>query len=273
MRNSINDYLYLFEDAISEISDNIIINELKHTDTFLTKPFKYMKNEKIKLYHFSNAKLSKITPRGVNVGNKLNRKIQKSIWWTEHKDEWTLPIQSFLKYNYRPDWGLEVFWDAKNIGRRKPNEDGTISIGVLMSKEFYDRNKHELEKFKSYRYEKTFNIRDVGRGTEPSVPEWTSEEEVSPDKVDECTFNDLIKNKTIIITNRETVKDAVDYHSELSRSKKSSIVFPYMINYNVEWWKYNEEKYHRIRKDAEKEMNAASYKELHSNTKLTENED
>ena len=46
-----------------------------------------------------------------------------------------------------------------------------------------------------------------------------------------------------------------------------------MINYNVEWWKYNAKKYRRIRKDAEKEMNAASYKELQSNTKLTENED
>ena len=125
----------------------------------------------------------------MNAGNKLAGP-RISSWWTEHDDEWALPVQIYLKCKYREYFGTEVYWDAKALHAHK-NADGTLSVGMLITKEFYNKHKSDIDKLVVYRHEKIFDIRDVGRGTEPTVPEWTTELEVEPDKVTKLNIKGL----------------------------------------------------------------------------------
>ena len=248
------------------MKDEVIksLEEKVNWDTALTKPIKYLKNEKITLYHYSDKKLSKLIPIGMNAGNKLSRTPRKSIWLTEHEDEYVLPILTYLKTNYRPNFGTDIYWDVNNIFGNKPNPDGTKSIGVLITKDFFEEHKQELSKFVTYRYKKEFNIRDVSRGTEPTVSEWTYDYEIVPDEVTSLDINGLFKHGALVLATKEQIADAKKTHDELQEKHKGKFIWPYISNYKVDWFKYSADDYQKKRRAAEQKYGVKSYKELHS---------
>lgn len=248
----------LTEQQFSEVIE--YLEEAIHWDTVLTKPFSL--NKDITLYHFSNKDLDTLKPIGVNTGNKIARTPRKSIWFTDHKEDWLLPIQAFLKFNHREYWKKELFWKwDKNITLK--NSDGTYGTTLILTKEFYKKYKNEIDNFKIYRYTKTFKVKELGRGTEPTVPEWTYDEEVVPDKKDIKTGKDLINMGLIEVTDLETIKSWIEKYDELKKKLGHSMIFPELIDYKVEWWKYDSKTYKEKRKAAEEKMNIPSYSELH----------
>lgn len=244
----------------NEIIFDDLFNEAIHWDTVLTKPFSL--NKDITLYHFSNKKLDILKPIGMNVGNKIARKPRRSVWFTDHKEDWILPIQAFLKFNYKEYWKKDLFWKwNKDITLK--NSDGTYGATLILTKEFYEKFKNEIDNFKIYRYTKTFKIKELGRGTEPTIPEWTYDEEVVPDKVDVKTGKDLINMKLIEIVTAETINSWIEKYNELKKKIGHSMIFPELIDYKVEWWKYDSKTYKDKRKAAEEKMGVLSYKDLH----------
>lgn len=276
MKNLTESYDELFSDIINEGTDELFddsvkeLNEKIHWDTTLTKFFDL--NKDITLYHYSDNKFNVLKPMGINAGNKLSRSPRKSIWFTEHFDEWCLPMQAYLKSNYREFWGKEFYWGLTKWKNDKPFEDGTLKHGLLITHKFYEEHKKEIDTFKTYRYKKTFKIKELGRGTEPTVPEWTYDSEVIPDEIDVKNGKDLINNKTIILCDEKDIIEDKEYRESFLKKYKTDMVFPYMTNYNVEWWKYTPEKYKQIRKDAEEKFGVKSYRDLHKK-QLTESDD
>lgn len=248
------------------LEKSIDLNEKAHWDTILTKPFDL--NKDITLYHYSPKKLDKLIPLGINVGNKLSKKPRKSIWFTEHEDEWVLPIWAYLKSSYKEDYKNGQFtWGFDNFNYEK-FKDGTYKHGIKITKEFYEKHKSEIDNFKTYRYTKTFKIKELGRGTEATVPEWTYDEDVIPDSVDVKTGRELISNRTIVFATKDEIEKVNEHIEELHKKYNSPFIFQYLTNYEPEWWKFSPEKYRAIRKDIEKKTNTPSFLELHKNEKI-----
>jgi hypothetical protein len=70
---------------------------------------------------------------------------------------------------------------------------------LYLDKEYYYQNLPMFNKIEFYRYTKTFNVKDLHRGQEYAVHEWTYPDLVIPDKVETLHAGDCIKNGSVVL--------------------------------------------------------------------------
>ncbi len=173
------------------VSDDIF--EEKHWDTLLTRPQVYF-NKSLKLYHYSNSKKDTIIPITVNAGNKL-AKPRFSSWWTSQKSQsgWVLSYILFSKFK-DCKWE-DVLWDVEEF-----NTDGLKykAPRTIISQSFFNKHKDFIKSVDIYEHEKTFKGKDLGRGCEYSVDEFTCDFAVKPDKVRRVPFDELLNMIKIV---------------------------------------------------------------------------
>jgi hypothetical protein len=171
--------LYLGEDE-SPVTET-------HMDTLVTRPEVYF-NKKFKLYHFSNSKKDIVVPITVNAGNKL-AKPRFSSWWTPQKSQiaWALANQLFEKF---PEckW-KNVTWAVSDF-----DQDGLKykAFKTIISESFFKKHEDFIKSIDIYMHEKTFNGKDLGRGNEYSVDEFTCDFAVKPDKVTRVSWDEIM---------------------------------------------------------------------------------
>ena len=178
------------------------LNEKIHWDTILTKPTQLNKN--ITVYHFSDVKdpNNKVYPFRYTVGNKLSGKYYAS-WWAENPYDGALYIW-FICKSVCNDEKIDknkirdyiVNWFA-------PDND---TPAVYIRKSWWAKYKDKVNKFNIYRYTKTFKVKDLGRGQEYAVVEWTYDDEVIADKVDTMKPIDFL-DKTLFIVSDEKFEE------------------------------------------------------------------
>jgi hypothetical protein len=166
------------------------LDEMIHWDTVLTKLFHL--NEDITLYHISDIKgLKEIKPYSKTVGNKLQLRPYMASWWTPNKNEMLAfslinhMLMMSSDYERFGKKGLENLAmnvcddaysdDSKDRGFEKIYVNGDW---VKENKSTYD---WLMKQFKLYVYEKTFKMKELGRGNDFHIPEFTTDKEVIPD--------------------------------------------------------------------------------------------
>ena len=192
-------------DILNEIYTETPRQELfeeTHWDTLLTRPEVFL-NKSFKVYHYANHKKDEIIPITVNAGNKL-AKPRFSSWWTPYRSQagWALMSVLFSKF---PDnkwkdltWTQEAFKESKVQSK--------IPVGVI-GESFFEKNRNFITSVVVYEHEKTFKGKDLGRGNEYSVDEFTCDFLVKPDKVNEIPW-DEIKNYVKIVPDEDLPKYA-----------------------------------------------------------------
>ena len=157
--------------------DRLEIYEEFHFDTFMTKPNIFL--GKITLFHFSQYKCPIIKPITINPGNKL-AKPRKSSWWcsNDYQCGWVLMCALFKKWK-ECKW-KDVTWTIEEIN----GTNGKIKTPIgIIGETFFNKHKSFIENFVCYKHIKTFNGKDLGRGCEYSVEEYTCDIDVIPDKI------------------------------------------------------------------------------------------
>jgi hypothetical protein len=183
----------------SEYYLNNLLNEAIHWDTVLTKPLSLNKN--ITLYRMGHIKDKYVYPFFKSVGNKLWKGDYVS-WWAEQPDETMLHFAQQAK-TLLPDIKEHSYSAAV------PDDGRGYKRSVLyIEKDYYNDNIDIFKKIKFYRYTKTFKIKDLSRGQEYAVHEWTYNDIVTPDKIEDIDYNDCIKNGSVVIADEKTMTSA-----------------------------------------------------------------
>jgi hypothetical protein len=166
------------------------MNEGIHWDTLLTKPSMY--NKQITLYRMGHVKDDKVYPFGKSVGNKL-WKGGYSSWWAEQPDE------TMLHFSQQARALLDDFKEHCYMVAAPDDGRGYKRSVLYLDKEYYYQNLPAFNKIEFYRYTKTFNVKDLHRGQEYAVHEWTYPDLVIPDKVETLHAGDCIKNGSVVL--------------------------------------------------------------------------
>jgi hypothetical protein len=176
------------------------LSEMLHLDTVLTKLFHL--NESISLYHISEMKgMRIIKPMSKTVGNKLQLRPYLASWWTPNRNE----MLSFSLANYL----MRLSSDYERFGKKGLENlatnicddaytDDSRDRGfekIYVSGDWANENKQTydwaLKHLKLYVYGKTFKMKELGRGNDFHIPEFTCDAEVTPDSEEEFTGEDI----------------------------------------------------------------------------------
>lgn len=183
-------------------NESVDLFEETHWDTLLTRPEVFL-NKAFKVYHYSNCKKDEVIPITVNAGNKL-AKPRFSSWWTPFRNQsgWALMCTLFSKFPANK-W-KELTWTQEAFDESKVQSK--IPVGVI-GESFFEKNKDVITSIVVYEHEKTFKGKDLGRGNEYSVDEFTCDFPVKPDNVRKVTW-DEIKNFVKIVPDEDLPKYA-----------------------------------------------------------------
>ena len=182
LNNTNEDYFSLFEEAIQEKI---------HWDTLMTRPLLY--NKEITLYRMGHIKDKYVYPFAKSVGNKLWKGDYVS-WWTENPDD------CMLHFCQQAKLLLPDFKQFSIVAATPDDGRGYKRSVVFIDSEYFKKNINIFKKIEFYRYTKKFNVKDLSRGQEYAVSEWTYNKKVEPDKIESIKYDECIKNGSVVIT-------------------------------------------------------------------------
>lgn len=183
------------------VDDSKLVEET-HWDTLLTRPEVFL-NKSFKVYHYANTKKDMIAPITVNAGNKL-AKPRFSSWWTPYQSQAGWALMGVLFSKFKENKWNDLTWTQEAF--KESRVQSKILVGVI-GESFFEKNKDFITSVEVYEHEKTFNGKDLGRGNEYSVDEFTCDFPVKPDNVRKVTW-DEIKNYIKIVPDEELPKYA-----------------------------------------------------------------
>ena len=184
-----------------------------HWDTLLTRPEIYG-NKNVTMYHYANVKKDVVKPITVNAGNKL-AKPRFSSWWTPQRSNSAWVLSNVLFSKFKDKKWKDITWTIESVTDNCTTYKAPITV---IGESFFNENEKLIKSIDVYEHEKTFNGKDLGRGNEYSVDEFTCDFPVKPDKVRRVEWDD-IRKFIKIVPDEELTKYAKDINDMRLRNK------------------------------------------------------
>jgi ADP-ribose pyrophosphatase YjhB (NUDIX family)/RimJ/RimL family protein N-acetyltransferase len=181
-------------------------------------------------YHGSPYKFDVLKPTGVNIGNKIEKPKWSLFLWRSKDIAISWAMFMIIKKN--------IFRLGKHIYTLDENGNREYFIFLNTNKDFhmvlredmYDEIKKISIGLKCYVYTVSTKFYKVGLGNEISKPEFTVDEEIVPDKIEEITITKNMFDKYVTKVDRKTCK----YLLSIMNKNNARSIFKYLYHDNDE---------------------------------------
>lgn len=254
--------------CLDDDPDFLLLRESLHLDTILTMPFDLGKKDTF--YHYSKNRIDgAIEPKTVNIGNRLSPRPRKSVWLTRDPNNWAFPIMNFIKSNHRDLWKKDIIWGFEDAPSKIGShaKDSYKECFVAIKKDFFDEpaNRKMLEGITIYRYSKELRYADVGRGTEFAVDEWTYDGSLVPDGCESKDFSEIMELGYVRVLEDADYERCLKSFNDVIETQGRH--FNSLNGRGKEWFKYDFDRYGKIRDEYEKSHGVPTYREAHTEKK------